>query len=92
MEPKFELVIILSKIREKLDPKFDKLEIVDFFSNFHVVQSIALQCKSICSVFFPEIAQNALCAIDCTLGAIDCTVKKWIFLNSFSLQIEILGK
>ena len=39
---KFELMIILSKIREKLEPKFDKLEIADFFSNFHVVQSIAL--------------------------------------------------
>ena len=43
-------------------------------------------------IFFPKIAQNSLCAIDCTLGAIDYTVKKMKIFNSFSLQIEILGK
>ena len=36
LAPKFELMIYLSKNEEKLDTKFDKLEIADF-SNFHVV-------------------------------------------------------
>ena len=90
---KFELIIHLSKVKENWSQKFDKFKML-IFSKFSLYANrLHYIANRFAPCIFPKIVQNSLCAIDCTLGAIDCTVKKIKKkFNSFSLQIEILGK
>ena len=73
---KFELMIHLSKNEEKLEPKIDKLKMLFFFQIFTLCNRLHYSENRFAQCIFPKIAQNSLCAIDCTLGAINCTVKK----------------
>ena len=76
LAPKFELMIYLSKKNENLTPKFDKLEIAYFFKFSLCANRLHYSANQFAQCIFSKMTQNALCEIDCTLGEIDCIVKK----------------
>ena len=83
---KFELMIHLSKMKKNWSQNLTSLKCW-FFSNFHTVQSIALQCKSICTVYF-FFKNGAKCTMCNQLHSKRNRLhqwKKWSFVN-FLLQ------